>query len=512
MATSTLRSYQFEGVKFLAARDAAILGDEPGLGKSAQAILAAEEIRARRILIVCPAIGHSSWPIELKKWDMSERDIVHVGGRPKTGSSSTNTNPAGAVHIVSYDLLSRGGPLAKNIALMAKAGVYDLLILDEGQYLKDSSSKRTKLVYDYIAPHIPVTFVLSGSITPNNNSELYPHLKALFPDTLKSLFVNKASLPTRTEFEDAFCRVRMTTYGGPLVRVIIGNKDTVRLRDAMQPHILRRHFTDVLKQLPPLTVSNHEFTDEDLDLLLSPSQRAALDAARGLFDEQFVAKEVVHNFSNKISRLFEDYTNHAEGILHLGEGLTPDPAGSPNQNASAARRQLGLAKVPLVGAWAEEQLLSGQDKIILFAVHKDVVAALQARLADYNPLAITGSTSSQDRTERVRLFQEDPGHRVIIGNVQAMGTAITLTASNIVGLAEPSWVPGDNIQAIGRAYRFGQARPVFATFLSVQNSLDSAVTRVLARKARGITDLLDDDMKANTARMDAGGSPTTKRK
>ena len=444
-----LRPYQVTGVNFLAGHSAAILADEPGLGKTAQAIIAAEKIRAHNILVVCPAIGRVSWPIELAKWDLVERCVVHIG--------KTAWVKYPAVVLVSYDTLSRGGKDAAFLMTQAKAGHFDLLIIDEGQYLKDTSSKRTKFVYRLLAPNIKTTWVLSGTITPNSNAELYPHLRALFPEVLSSLFGKQ---PTRVEFEDRFCKVRNFQVGQRDVRQIAGNRNTAELRDALAPYLLRRKATEVKTEIPELTIETLEFSDEEIALLLSPSQIAALDSAVGVFDREISINEL--------------------------DGRSINP------NASSARRALGLAKVPLVVAWAEDLLTNGQDKLIVFGVHRDVIAALLAALADWNPVGITGETPVPDRKERVHAFQSDDTVRIMVGNIQAAGTAVTMTRSNRVGIAEPSWVPGENAQAIGRAYRLGQTRPVIATYLSVKRSLDARIASVLSRKSRDIAGLLDD--------------------
>jgi SWI/SNF-related matrix-associated actin-dependent regulator 1 of chromatin subfamily A len=400
-----------------------------------------------------------SWPIELKKWDLSERVIIHIGH-----GKGPNVSIAPAVYLVSYDLLSRGGKDAQTLLMMVKDRFFDLLIIDEAQYLKDTASKRTKFVYRNLVPHIPTTWILSGTITPNNNSELFSHLRALFPDLLKGLFPDLGRLPRRQEFEDLFCKIRFTQFGDG--RQIVGNRNTSVLREALAPHMLRRKATEVRAEMPPLTIEEREFGADDFAAILSPEQVTALNAAAGVFDKEMKDQE--------------------PGNIIL------------TANQASARRALGIAKVPLIAAWAEDLLVNGQDKIILFAHHKDVVAALAAALGEYSPVTITGETSIADRRMNIHRFQTDATVRVMVGNIQAAGTSITLTAANMIGIAEPSWVPGDNTQAIRRSYRIGQTRAVTATYLSVAGSLDARIARVLARKSADIADLLDEDQQPET--------------
>ena len=88
-------------------------------------------------------------------------------------------------------------------------------------------------------------------------------------------------------------------------------------------------------------------------------------------------------------------------------------------------------------------------------------------------------------------FQNDPRCRVFIGQITAAGTAVTLTATNQVLFAETSWSPGDLVQAAKRCHRIGQRRPVFVRILALSDSLDEAVSRVLAGKARMISQILN---------------------
>jgi SNF2 family DNA or RNA helicase len=155
------------------------------------------------------------------------------------------------------------------------------------------------------------------------------------------------------------------------------------------------------------------------------------------------------------------------------------------------RRTLGVAKAAPSAEWAREKLNTGVDKILLFAWHVEVIATLADLLLDFNPVTITGATSTRDRTVAVRKFQHDPETRVFVGQIKAAGTAITLTAAAHIGIVEPSWVPGENEQVIARAWRMGQVRPVLASFLYVPGSLDQRIMRAFRRKASELLPLYE---------------------
>jgi hypothetical protein len=128
----------------------------------------------------------------------------------------------------------------------------------------------------------------------------------------------------------------------------------------------------------------------------------------------------------------------------------------------------------------------------VFAWHRSVIAGLGQALLDFAPLTITGETSPAERAAVVDLFQTKPVHRVFIGQILAAGTAVTLTAASDVAIVEPSWVPGENAQAIARAHRLGQLFSVLASFLYLPNTLDQQIMRAYRRKAEEVSELYRD--------------------
>ena len=113
------------------------------------------------------------------------------------------------------------------------------------------------------------------------------------------------------------------------------------------------------------------------------------------------------------------------------------------------------------------------DKVIVFAHHREVIRDLAEALKKYSPLVITGSTSQSVRENSIQLFQTDTRLRLIILAIEAAGEVITLHASHNVVIAEPSPVPAKNLQAIARAHRKGQSYPVLARFVLLPGTLDA---------------------------------------
>lgn len=154
MRRKTLEPFQAAGARFLAARAHALLADEPGLGKTLQAIAALELVNARNTLIVCPASVRSNWWKELVAW--------HGNQLP------------GFWQVISYnEAVSRQNMLRRR----------DAVILDEGHFLKTAESQRTRAVLgnDGLVRDARYIWTLTGTPVLNRPRELFPIVKTMCP-------------------------------------------------------------------------------------------------------------------------------------------------------------------------------------------------------------------------------------------------------------------------------------------------------------------------------------------
>jgi SNF2 family DNA or RNA helicase len=370
--------------------------------------------------------------------------------------------------VIGYDDLSptdsRVSPL-----LASPANPWDLLIIDEAHYLKNFSN-RTKAIYgvrgedEGIQANATHIILLSGTPTPNHAGELWQHCRTLWPWSLlwPHGSPRAGQRMTQADFEERYTRYRDTVYG----RQVSGSKNQDHLRATLAAVVLRRRKDDVLPELPPLQVQ-----DIALD---APLKGQALNP-----QAQSLANRLTWGLGTK-----------ATDDQLLSALRTPDG------ELATLRRELGELKVPPAILWVHERLQS-TDKILLFAWHLSVIEHLRRGLAEFDPVVITGETSPTGRVNAVELFQRRAGVRVFIGQVKAAGTAITLTAASEVAIVEPSWVPGDNVQAICRAHRLGQRDSVLASFLYLPGTLDQRIMTAFRRKASEIAELQGDQINAS---------------
>jgi SWI/SNF-related matrix-associated actin-dependent regulator 1 of chromatin subfamily A len=135
--------------------------------------------------------------------------------------------------------------------------------------------------------------------------------------------------------------------------------------------------------------------------------------------------------------------------------------------------------------------LEQHDKIIVFAHHREFIDKLMVDYKDYNPVKLYGGMKAEDKQESVDKFQLNPDVRLFIGQIQASGVGITLTASQLVVFAELSWSPEELKQCVDRSHRIGQDKPVLAQFLVVKDSIESNIMRTIMSKVRVIKKILN---------------------
>lgn len=425
--------YQQTGVEFLAARDRALLADGMGLGKTAQAIVAANMVGAKTVVVVCPAIARTNWRREWDRWG--------------TGQD---------LHVYSYDAIVRRASAKDELKALAP----DVLILDEAHYLKSRTSKRTKAFYgpflrgDGLAACAKRVWLLTGTPCPNDVTELYPHLRGLWPELL----------PGDGKFQtylDRYVLWDATPFG----MKILGNKKAAlpELRAVLSSVMLRRRAEEVLKDLPPIMW-----------------QEVTLDPGR--LDPALAAIEA----SPEIKAL--------RAVLEDPNATLEDA----DQIALATLRKItGQRKAELVVDLVREELReNAYQKVLIFAHHVDVIERMRAALDEFGAVMILGRSPQTQRDQAIDAFQNDPFCQVFIGQIQACATAVTLTATNQVVFAEMSWTPADNLQAAKRAHRIGQDRPVMVRTVSLAGSIDEAITRTLARKSRQINEVFEERKSA----------------
>jgi len=444
-----LYDYQKVGAAWLAGRTHALLADEMGLGKSAQVVRACEEIKAKKVLVICPAAARVNWQREFKLFSDREMVVVAKPSDPFTSDDSL---------IVSYDLISKHPNL----------GVFDVVVADESHFIKGIATKRTQAILGtsgtiHRATHF---WAISGTPAPNHVGELWP--------LLYTFGVTELSY---SKFVARYCNSYEWTHGP----VITGTRKGMEpeIREMLSRVMLRRKKEEVMKELPPIfyqtVVVEPGPVDLDTDMGFV-SYVFPVDRRKELHEKLTSEKILLETAVSK--------TGLGGDGLKLLEGLA--------KSVSTLRRYTGLQKIQSVADVIESELeANAYEKIVLFGIHQAVIEGLRTRLSKFGAVTLYGKTPPGKRDENIDSFQKDPKTRVFIGNIQAAGTAITLTAAHHVAFVESEWVPAAMAQAAMRCHRIGQDKPVTVRFFSLSNSIDEKITERLKRKTRELTEIFD---------------------
>lgn len=439
--------YQIVGGEFLAARRLALLADDMGVGKSATTVCAADMIKARSILVICPASLRINWQREFAKFSRRDMSVLVVRSAKDFADAFLYD-----VVVVSYDLAA--GSLYR--AIMALR--WDLLVLDEAHALKGIATKRSKAIYGKaldcktgIASRCERIWALTGTPAPSHMGELWTICRALFP----SVITNNGRILDYWSWVRRTCHV----YDGNFGPVINGSRPerVPEVKAALQPFMLRRLKKEVLPQLP-----NIRYEDCPLDAV---EFRSAL-------------RDMENGPEGKALRSALDGGTDAMEAL---EQIAP--------HLASLRKLLGKAKVKPVIDLLKTEFDGGLDKIVLFAQHRDVIDGLVEGLKDFGPVAVHGGVSANNRQIAIDAFQTDPNTRVIVCQLQAASTGLTLTAACNLLYVETDWVPAVMEQSAMRVHRLGQTRDVRIRFASVAGSLDERIQFVVRKKIEVLTQL-----------------------
>ena len=188
----------------------------------------------------------------------------------------------------------------------------------------------------------------------------------------------------------------------------------------------------------------------------------------------------------------------AEKVLDIDPD-TFDAEGIPILGAiSTVRKIMGVATAPFAADYANMIMEGGEEKLVVFAWHIEVLNILEERLKKWGVVRVDGSTSTPRRQMAVEQFQLPDGPRVFIGNLQSIGTGVDglQNVCNRGLFAECDWVPGNNFeQGVGRLERIGQRSGIFIEFLIPPGSIIAKIMGTALGKLKDIHNSLDERLE-----------------
>ncbi|MCZ2441642.1 MAG: DEAD/DEAH box helicase [Burkholderiales bacterium] len=450
---ATLRPYQHEGYVWMCrlaqAGFGAILADDMGLGKTVQtlALLLARAAQGPA-LVLAPTSVCDNWADETARFAPGLRAAVYGRGEVER-AGQLQAAAAGDVIVVSYALLLRD-------AEAFAARHWATLVLDEAQALKNAATQRVQAVATLQADF---RLALSGTPVENRLADLWSIMNLLNPGLLGSA----------ARFGERFA--------GPIERQR-NEAARARLRRLVSPFLLRRTKAQVLTDLPPRTEIVQRIEPD-------AEERAFLEALR-------------RDALLRIAAL--DNTDPNRRRFNVLAELT-------RLRRAACDPRLAAPELGRIGAKlrAFEQLatelVESRHQALVFSQFTDFLALLAERLdaCGLRYRMLDGSTPAPARAQRVAEFQRGEADLFLI-SLKAGGFGLNLTAADYVVIADPWWNPAAEDQAMGRAHRIGQQRPVTVYRLVTAGSIEERIV-ALHHDKRELADglLADQDGSAPLA-------------
>ena len=456
-----LLPYQLDGIAFAIGAGRAILADDMGLGKTIQGIgvaeLLAQESGITKTLIVCPTSLKSQWRSEIHRF--SDRSCQLVIGPAKERVAQYDNNSF--FTICNYEQVMRDAAAVESIE-------WDLIILDEGQRIKNWEAKTTQMMKSLRSRF---ALVLSGTPLENRLDDLFSVVE----------FVDDRRLGPSFRF---FNTHRIVDEKGKL----LGYKNLDKLRQKLSPILLRRTRSEVMKQLPPRTDEIIRIPPTDEQYAINRGQKLiiqsivnkayisemdllrlqkALLVCRMAADSTFLVDKEPPGYSSKLERLTE-----------LLETL----------NAEKGR------KIVLFSEWTT---MLGLIEPILKKLKMDYVR-------------LDGSIPQKKRAQLVHAFQHDPNCKLFI-TTNAGSTGLNLQSANTVINVDLPWNPAVLEQRIARAHRMGQKNPVQVYILVTEQTIEEQMLGTLGAKKEVALAVLDINSKVKNVEM-AGGIEALKRR
>ncbi len=474
--------FQGTGHNWMAEAEVGLLTDEPGLGKTIQAIRAAERRGAAAwpVLIICPQTVKYNWAAEIEMWIPGTRCQV-IGGTPAQKTKQFKAAADAQVVIVSWQTMWRHTRLAP-YGSMALSDVekeekelnafnFQTVIADEAHRAADPKAKQTRGWWALSHP-ARFRFGLTGTPVVNKPDDLWSLMHGVWP----------AAFPRRSKFIERYCNAGQGTYGWE----VWGLKEATKkeLFSFLDPHMLRRTKAEVLPQLPP-------------------KQRQArwveMEGAQGTGYRKLV-KEMMLSAGKDILTvssplvLVGRLTQAAAGTLVLGDVPWKDPETGEIGTQTGV---VGLSN-PSCKVAALLDLLDERpgEPLVVFAASRKLIELCATVLSTkgVSHILLTGDVTGEQRQANVETFQAG-GAQVALCTIGASSEGITLTRASTAVFLQRSWSNVQNLQAEDRIHRIGQTESVNIIDILTYDSIESAVHARGAEKNVNLQEVLRDALR-----------------
>jgi SNF2 family DNA or RNA helicase len=455
---TTLRPYQESGVSWLCVLYQLGLGgclaDDMGLGKTIQMIslfLFAKKIQSEKLnaLLVVPASLIGNWSGELEKFAPSiSFQILHSSSMAKSDFRKPIKKTNNDVVITTYGMVKRIPWL--------KDRVWDLLVIDEAQAIKNSKTGQTLAVKKLKSRS---SFALTGTPIENRLADLW----SIFDYSCPGL------LGTTKEFGEF---IKQANSDGMI--------DYRPLRSLISPYILRRKKTDksVISDLPDKTEVKAYCSLSNEQVVLYQNKVQELT--------QIVENKDISGIQRK--GLILSYLMKFKQICNHPSQYNGDNAYDYDQSGKFSR----LREIA-------ETISSRGEKVLVFTQFRELTDILEGFLSEIfgrSGLILHGGTAVKKRKDLVKSFQQDGGPPFFVLSIKAGGTGLNLTHASHVIHFDRWWNPAVENQATDRAFRIGQNKNVMVHKFVCRGTVEEKIDAMIQQKQH-----LADEIVENTGEI-----------
>jgi SWI/SNF-related matrix-associated actin-dependent regulator 1 of chromatin subfamily A len=408
-----------------------ILADDMGLGKTTSTIIAALETDIKKILIICPASLKINWEREIRNY--TDRSVYICEGK--------NFSTEHDFVIVNYDIIKNFYDLKDKENSPITKGNFDLVIIDEAHYISNPQAQRTKLINNFVKD-IDYLWLLTGTPMTSRPINYYNLLNLIESPVAQNWMA----------YVIRYCQGYQFKAGNRKVWNVNGASNLEELRDRTSRQVLRRLKEDVL-DLP--------------EKIITPI---------------YLRLKSKH-YEELVGEYYEWYNKN------------------PNESKSLTVQFNKLMKVRQVVAEEKisdtieiaENILEQGKKVIIFTNFTETLHKIHSHFGK-KAVYLDGTCSKVQRQYSVDQFQDNDKIKVFVGNLQAAGVGITLTAGEAVIFNDLSFVPAHHQQAEDRAYRYGQKNCVSVYYPIFENTIEGIIYDMLINKKNVIDTVMGDNI------------------
>lgn len=383
-------------------------------------------------LIVMPTSLVHNWANEIQKFAPSLKVYKHIGSQRNKASNIRSS-------IRNYDVILTTYGTLRNDYEMLSSYDFNYLILDESQYIKNSSSKTYKSILEIRSKH---KLVITGTPIENSLSDLWSQLN----------FLNKGLLGSLPYFKREFI-TPIEKKNDP--------EQQLKLQKLIRPFVLRRTKTEVASDLPALTeqVRYCEMTDE---------QREIYEKEKSAIRNTILKNIETNGIKNSALVILQGLTKLRQLANH------PSLISKENNTESGKFNEIYRCL---------NDLVAEKHKVLIFSSFVKHLELLKTKIESENwkYSLLTGKTTNREDT--IRQFQEDPDNHIFLISLKAGGVGLNLTSADYVFIIDPWWNPAAENQAINRAHRIGQDKKVFVYRFISEDSIEEKIQTLKSKKS-----------------------------